>query len=99
MVVEAGENQANIILKKVIKHKDINDPNKLKTYQYEVYNKLEFGYNDVSDKMKKIIENHRFLYGIILIALSRIVNLFFRFLSLKHCQISISAQVRKVNGR
>jgi hypothetical protein len=53
VVVKAGENPANIILKKVIKHKDINDPNKLETYQYEVYNKLEFDMTNISDKMKK----------------------------------------------
>ena len=40
--VIAGENPAIIILRKVIKAKIYNDKEKLDSYQYEVYNKIEF---------------------------------------------------------
>lgn len=52
VVIKAGENPANIILKNIIRHKDQNDPSKLDAYHYEVYNKVEFDLTNISDKMK-----------------------------------------------
>jgi hypothetical protein len=40
-VIHAGVNPALIILKKIIKHKPQNDPSRLASYKYKVYNKLE----------------------------------------------------------
>lgn len=53
VVIKAGENPANIIFREIIKHKIENDHTKLSSYQYEVYNKLEFDLTNISDKMKK----------------------------------------------
>ena len=38
VIIKAGENPANIILKNIIANKDINDPAKLETYQYKFNN-------------------------------------------------------------
>lgn len=40
-VIHAGVNPALIILKKIIKHKPDNNPDRLSSYKYKVYNKLE----------------------------------------------------------
>ncbi|MBK9636300.1 MAG: carboxypeptidase-like regulatory domain-containing protein [Bacteroidetes bacterium] len=53
VVIKAGENPANIIFREIIKHKFENDHTNLNSYQYEVYNKLEFDLTNISDKMKK----------------------------------------------
>lgn len=51
--VRPGENPAHVILRKVIKNKDRNDKNRLASYQYEVYNKIEFDLNNIPDELKK----------------------------------------------
>lgn len=51
--IKAGENPANIIFRQIIKHKYENDHTNLKSFQYEVYNKLEFDLTNISEKMKK----------------------------------------------
>ena len=53
LVIKAGENPANIIFREIIKHKFENDHTNLNSYQYEVYNKLEFDLTNISDKMKR----------------------------------------------
>ncbi|MFN8155454.1 MAG: DUF5686 family protein [Bacteroidia bacterium] len=64
VVIKAGENPANIILKNIIRNKDQNDPSKLESYQYEVYNKLEFDLTNITDKMKnkKILKPFAFVW-------------------------------------
>lgn len=51
--VKAGENPADILLRKIIAHKDDNDKRELKSYQYEVYNKVEFDMANITEKFKK----------------------------------------------
>ena len=41
VIIRPGENPALQIIRNIIEHKPDNDPAKLKTYQFEVYNKLE----------------------------------------------------------
>ncbi len=53
VVIKPGENPANILFRKVVKHKDENDVKKLEAYQYETYNKIEIDINNISQKMKK----------------------------------------------
>ncbi len=53
VVIKPGENPANILFRKVVKHKDENDLKKLDAYQYETYNKIEIDINNISQKMKK----------------------------------------------
>ena len=38
--------------KKIIKHKPINDREKLSAYEYELYNKIQFDLNNIGDKFK-----------------------------------------------
>lgn len=40
-VIHGGVNPALILLRKIIRHKPDNDPNRLASYRYKVYNKLE----------------------------------------------------------
>jgi len=53
VVINAGENPANRIIREVIDHKDENDRENLQTYQYETYNKLEFDLTEIPDRIKK----------------------------------------------
>lgn len=65
IVVKAGENPANIILRNIIKHKDENNPTKLESYQYEVYNKVEFDLTNISEKMmnNKLLKPFSFVWN------------------------------------
>lgn len=47
--VRPGENPAHRILRKIIANKDKNDRKKLDAYEYEVYNKVEFDLNNLSE--------------------------------------------------
>lgn len=46
VIVLAGENPANILIKKVLRHKKQNNINKLKTYSYEQYTKMQVDINN-----------------------------------------------------
>lgn len=46
-------NPAWAILENVVKHKDDNNLDKLKSYQYQSYNRLELAVTNISEKMKK----------------------------------------------
>ena len=52
ITVKPGENPAHRILRKIIANKDKNDREKLDAYQYEVYNKVEFDLNNLSEDFK-----------------------------------------------
>lgn len=67
VVIKAGENPAHRILRKVITNKDKNDREKLEAYQYEVYNKVEFDLNNLSEKFrnKKALKPFRFVFDYI----------------------------------
>ncbi|MFM7080217.1 MAG: DUF5686 family protein, partial [Bacteroidota bacterium] len=62
--IKAGENPANILLRKVIDNKDLNDRNKLDFFNYELYNKLEFDLTDIPPdfKEKKLIKPFSFIF-------------------------------------
>ncbi|CAN5510304.1 DUF5686 family protein [soil metagenome] len=64
VTINAGENPANIILRNIIKHKDENDLRRLDSYQYEVYNKLEFDLTNITEKFKnrKILKPFSFIF-------------------------------------
>lgn len=53
VVVTAGENPAFAILEKVKANKKRNDPEQLKSYACEVYNKMRFDLNNMSDGFKQ----------------------------------------------
>ncbi|MGH2643139.1 MAG: DUF5686 family protein [Chitinophagaceae bacterium] len=47
-VIHAGVNPALIILRKIIQHKPDNNPDRLSSYNYKVYNKLEVDLDNVN---------------------------------------------------
>lgn len=57
-------NPAHIILENVINNKKANNREKLDAYQYEVYNKLEFDINNMSEKFmnKKMFKKFDFIF-------------------------------------
>jgi len=62
-----GENPAFAILRKIIANKKKNSPSRLKSYQYEVYNKMEIDMNNIDDKFKnrKVFKNFQFVFDYI----------------------------------
>ena len=64
ITVFAGENPANILLRKVLKNKKKNNPEKLSSVKYELYNKMEFDVNNFSDeyKKKKAFKKYQFIF-------------------------------------
>ncbi|RLD61446.1 MAG: hypothetical protein DRJ05_02605 [Bacteroidetes bacterium] len=64
VVVIAGENPADILLRKIIANKDNNSKDKLDYYQYEVYNKMEVDANNLSEKFKnrKVLKPFKFIF-------------------------------------
>jgi hypothetical protein len=64
VIIRPGENPALQIIRNIIEHKPDNDPSKLSTYQFEVYNKLEFDITNISDKLKnnKLLKPFNFIW-------------------------------------
>ena len=52
IIVRASEweNPAHPIIRGVLRYKDVNDREKLEAYEYEVYNKVEFDLNNITEK-------------------------------------------------
>lgn len=63
VVVEAGDNPAWAIIDSVRAHRNQNDPERRGAYQCEVYNKLQFDLNNMSDKFqdRKVFEKFDFI--------------------------------------
>ncbi len=64
VVVKAGENPADILFRKIVENKDNNNKKKLQSYQYQVYNKVEFDLANISEKFKnnKLIKPFAFIF-------------------------------------
>jgi hypothetical protein len=65
-VIHAGVNPALIILKKIIKHKPENDPNRLSSYKYKVYNKLEVDLDNINRQKfsnSKLLKPFAFIFN------------------------------------
>jgi len=67
VVILPGENPAHRILRQVISHKDDNDKEKLSSYEYEVYNKIEFDMNNIPPEWKdrKLLKPIKFVFDYI----------------------------------
>lgn len=61
----AGDNPANILLRKVIDRKDINNREKFDSYQYEIYNKIQFDLNNIDEKFKnrRVLKPFQFVFN------------------------------------
>ena len=53
VVIAPNEFPSTILHKKVIAHKHINDKEKLDSYEYEVYNKVQLDLNNIDEKFKE----------------------------------------------
>lgn len=53
IVLPSDENPAHPILRKVIRNKEINNREKLESYEYEVYNKIELDLNNITEEFTK----------------------------------------------
>lgn len=64
VIIYPGENPAVTLLKKVWAHKPENNKEKLNSFQYETYNKLEFDLNNISDdfQKRKIMKPVQFIF-------------------------------------
>ncbi len=62
--IRPGENPAHRILRKIIANKDKNDREKLESYEYEVYNKVEFDLNNLSEDFKnnRLLQPFSFIF-------------------------------------
>jgi len=58
------ENPAHVLLRKIISNKKFNNKEKLSAYQYEVYNKVQFDLNNLSQKFKdrKVFKAFDFIF-------------------------------------
>jgi hypothetical protein len=65
VVIVPGENPAIRIIKEVIARKHSHNKNKLNSYGYEAYNKIEIDLDDLSDKFKgrKIFKPFKFVFN------------------------------------
>lgn len=63
--VYAGVNPAYAMLAKIIKHKDENNPNKIDSYEYQVYNKMELDVNNIDStfKKQKVFKHFQFIFN------------------------------------
>jgi len=64
VVVRPGENPAEVLLRKIIKNKEATNKKNFDYYQYEVYNKIQFDANNITDKLrnKKILKPFKFIF-------------------------------------
>lgn len=64
VVIKYEGNPAHAILKRVKKNKAANNREKYDAYSYEVYNKVEFDINNITEefKNKKIFKNFQFIF-------------------------------------
>ncbi len=64
VVIEYKGNPAHAILKRVKRNKAANNREKYDSYSYEVYNKVEFDLNNITEefKNKKIFKNFQFIF-------------------------------------
>jgi len=53
IVINAGENPAYEILRKVVKNKSRNDKRKLAAYEYDTYTKVEIDVDNITDKFRE----------------------------------------------
>ncbi len=64
VVIHAGENPAEILLRKIIKNKEKNGMQDFDAYQYEAYNKMEVDANNISEKFqqRRILRPFKFIF-------------------------------------
>ncbi len=62
VTILAGENPADILLRKIIANKDQNNRKEFEAYQYEAYNKIQIDANNVNEKFQKRKDSKTFQF-------------------------------------
>jgi len=64
VVIIPGENPAEVILRKVIENKEVNNKNEFDAYEYEVYTKVQFDANNITEKLqeRRLIKPFEFIF-------------------------------------
>lgn len=64
VVIRPGENPAHRIMREVVAHKKENNPERVQTYEYDVYNKIQFDLNNYKEKFtdKKLFKPFNFIF-------------------------------------
>ena len=64
VVIIAGENPAEILLRKIIENKENNNRKEFEAYQYEVYNKIQIDANNINEKFqnRRILKPFHFIF-------------------------------------
>jgi len=52
VIIKPGENPAEVLLKKIIRHKKTNDPGNINYYEADIYNKIQIDANNLTDEYK-----------------------------------------------
>ncbi|OFX17611.1 MAG: hypothetical protein A2033_09415 [Bacteroidetes bacterium GWA2_31_9] len=67
VVITPGKNPALILLDSIVAHKDDNNPNKIDSYQYEVYSKIELDVNNINQSYKdqRVFRKFQFIFDYI----------------------------------
>lgn len=81
-----SENPAHTMLKQIVKNKPINNRAKLDSYEYEVYNKIQFDLNNLTDKFtkRKVFRDFDFIFTHIDSTLDKVALPFFMTESLSN---------------
>jgi hypothetical protein len=53
VIIRPGENPAHRIMREVVDHKKDNNPDNVKSYQFDVYNKIQFDINNFKEDFTK----------------------------------------------
>ncbi len=64
VVIRPGQNPAEVLLRKIIDYKPLNDPDKVETFQCQAYTKMQIDVNNLSDKFRnrRILEPFKFVF-------------------------------------
>ena len=64
VVIKYKGNPADIIFERIIENKPANNREKFSAYEYELYNKVEFDLNNISEDLrdKRIMKNFQFIF-------------------------------------
>lgn len=65
VVIIPGENPAEVLLRKLIANKEVNNKNEFEAYEYEVYTKIEFDANNITEKVqdRRLIKPFNFIFN------------------------------------
>ena len=64
VVILPGENPAEVLLRKVIENKEINNRKEFDAYEYEVYTKVQFDVNNIRERLKerRLVKPFEFIF-------------------------------------